>query len=97
MVILSNTKDLKKSGEVKTMTLEQIKKQNPNIAIGHPLEWTETAEKCRQNGDAGKKRLYAFSSLVDGCWHEPTRYYNSLHALECALIREWSNTSHEGY
>ena len=70
------------------MTLEQIKKQNPNIAIGHPLEWTETAGKCRLNGDAGKKRLYAFSSLVDGCWYEPSNYYYTLEDLQNAIAME---------
>lgn len=79
------------------MLLEQLKKQNLNVAIGHPLDWKETALKCRQNGDANKKRLYAYSVCVDGLWHEPTRYYDNLHSLECALIREASKTSHDGY
>ena len=69
-------------------TLKQIQKQNPNIAIGHPLEWIETAEKCRLNGDSNKKRLYAFSTFSGGFWHEPSSYYYSLEELEMAIQEE---------
>lgn len=81
---------------MKVPTLEQIKKENPNLAIGHPLEWNETAEKCRLNGDAKKTRLYAFSSLVDGCWHEPTTYYDNLESLSLAILREYEKPSDIG-
>jgi hypothetical protein len=69
-------------------TIKEIQKNYPNIAIGHPLDWNETAQKCRMNGEANKKRLYAFSTYANGFWHEPAHYYYSLGQLVDAIQEE---------
>ena len=69
-------------------------KNGLTIAIGHPMEWIETADKCRLNKDTNKKRLYAFSSVNNlGMWEEPSEYCSSLSELKIMIDEELSNIS----
>ena len=77
---------------MKTLTKKNItnyaKKQGLTIAIGHATEWAETGSKIRLDFEKIPKRAYAFSTLINGFWHEPSRYYTSLKDLYFDLLEE---------